>query len=41
VGKVIEEQVALFGTLTGETTPAAREPAADILPLPRRRASGE
>ena len=40
VGKVIEEQVALFGTLTGETV---RPPTtqADILPLPRRRASGE
>jgi 2-aminoadipate transaminase len=41
VGKVIEEQVALFGTLTGETTPAKAEQRADILPLPRRRAGGQ
>jgi 2-aminoadipate transaminase len=40
VGKVIEEQVALFGTLTGETV-SKPETQAEILPLPRRRASGE
>ncbi len=40
VGKVIEEQVALFGTLTGETV-SKPQTQADILPLPRRRASGE
>ena len=45
VGKVIEEQVALFGTLTGESRspdqaapePADAETPAPVLQLPRRR----
>ena len=48
VGKVIEEQVALFGTLTGKPAAeaASPEPAdadtprARVLPLPRRREDG-
>ena len=48
VGKVIEEQVALFGTLTGKTAAAspsqpevdADTPRARVLPLPRRREDG-
>ena len=49
VGKVIEEQVALFGTLTGKPKPEAQSPEpevdadtprARVLPLPRRRDDG-
>jgi 2-aminoadipate transaminase len=44
IGEVIKEQVALYGTLTGEIEPAAEEPAppADeggrVVKLPRRGA---
>ena len=45
IGKVVAEQVALYGTLTGAAPagapaaaePAAPEPLADVLELPRRR----
>jgi 2-aminoadipate transaminase len=51
IGKVVEEQVALYGTLTGEERPKVRvrrSPAeaaapprqAHVVPLPRRRAQG-
>jgi 2-aminoadipate transaminase len=49
VGKVIEEQVALFGTLTGKPKPEAQSPEVEVdadtprarvLPLPRRRDDG-
>jgi 2-aminoadipate transaminase len=51
IGKVVNEQVALYGTLTGEERPKVRvrrtpaeaaEPPrqARVVPLPRRRASG-
>jgi 2-aminoadipate transaminase len=46
IGEVVKEQVALYGTLTGETRPAARpvQPerradGADVVPLPARRHS--
>ena len=50
VGKVIEEQVALFGTLTGTAqaparrsepeAPAGTQPGARVLPMPRRGDAG-
>lgn len=49
IGAVVAEQVALYGTLTGVPAAGAQEPAragsetgelADVLHLPRRRASG-
>ncbi len=49
IGAVVAEQVALYGTLTGVPAAGAHEPApagretgelADVLHLPRRRASG-
>jgi 2-aminoadipate transaminase len=51
IGKVVNEQVALYGTLTGEERPKVRvrrSPAeaaqpprqARVVPLPRRRAQG-
>src|SRR5205814_8790775 len=49
IGKVVREQVGLYGTLTGvqppqrpaEPAPAAPDPAlADVLELPRRRGRG-
>jgi 2-aminoadipate transaminase len=40
IGEVVKEQVALYGTLTGETpeVPAVQEeePAADVVPMPAR-----
>jgi len=47
IAKVVGEQIALYGTLTGQTAPARQapavdpevvttEPMADVLPLPRR-----
>ncbi|HEY7829434.1 MAG TPA: PLP-dependent aminotransferase family protein [Solirubrobacteraceae bacterium] len=50
IGKVVDEQVGLFGTLTDSPPPPARPPAeapaeesgemADVVDLPRRRAQG-
>ncbi len=52
IGKVVEEQVALYGTLTGEERPKVRvrraptEPSDDqvrharVVPLPRRAQGG-
>jgi 2-aminoadipate transaminase len=52
IGKVVAEQVALYGTLTGaapaapaatraERAPADAEQLADVLQLPRRQRSGD
>jgi 2-aminoadipate transaminase len=38
IGKVVSEQVALYGTLTGMKPAAKAEPPGQILPLRRREA---
>jgi 2-aminoadipate transaminase len=38
IGKVIAEQVALYGTLTGQT-PAPRRGGGEVVEFPRREAS--
>ena len=46
IGEVIKEQVALYGTLTGELDPVAEEPRAvpeeggRVVELPRRASRG-
>ena len=39
IGKVVSEQVALYGTLTGLTPAPKREPE-NVVPMPRRGAQG-
>jgi 2-aminoadipate transaminase len=41
IGKVVSEQVALYGTLTGVKPAAKRSapPGENVVPLPRREAS--